>query len=220
MKRIFLLLPVCLLHVPDAYGACPSMERCHGSSLDVVADCCAKCDGIERPGSCDVGVTADQCAINAALDAVNAAGGGEVIIPPGICIISPAGNPKPNPPLLPYFYLHLYSNVTIRGEGPKSILQVRADNPDYLTIFDVTGCPPQPPCVLSNVTLKDFAIDQNPSRINQGDNIYGVAPQYVIAPSIPQTGITVSGMFFDPTASMITSKAASRDLLKPGQLEC
>ena len=194
MKRSFLLLLVVSLHVTDAYGVCPNdMTQCNGSSLDVVANCCAKCDGNTHvagtyPAPC-AQATDDTCSINQALDAVGqGAGGGEVIIPPGSCIISlgpdtvPLGASSGN--------LHLYSNLTIRGTGPKSVLKVSSTSATngYGRIFWGQ--------YLNNVVFKDFRIDQNPDPTcipptNGNRN--------VIAPSDPVQGITVSGMYFDPT---------------------
>ena len=203
MKRIFWLLPISLLRITDAYGACPALDACHGSSLNIT-DCCAVCDGS----------TDDTIAINNALDAVgHDAGGGEVIIPPKTCIISPAGGPN----VAPNTYLHLYSNMTIRGAGAKSVLKIREPTDqtqwlaDYYTVFSVA------PAVSSlvNVVIKDFRVDQSYLRGQTRFDIRANAlncncEQHVIVSEIvPTTGITVSGMFFDPTVAVSTINLAN-----------
>src|ERR1700682_1710002 len=108
MKWTALILLVVSLHGLDAYGACNPTLTCTGSSLNVVTNCCAICDGnphneMPYPSPC-AQATDDTCSINQGLAAVNAAGGGEVIIPPGTCIVSPTVSA-----------LTVSSNLTIRG---------------------------------------------------------------------------------------------------------
>lgn len=205
MKRLFLPLLVVSLYVPNASGSCPLMDQCVGNSLNVVTDCCAVCDGIARPAtdpSCSPpgtpGVTQDHCAINKALEAVNTAGGGEVYIPPGTCIVSPRGG-FTVPAVTPHYFLELYSNTTIRGSGPKSVLQVNANNANYYALFSAASNP------LVNVVIKDFRVDQqyDPTILPHpftilADSATCDCQQYVIeSVQVPTTGITVSGMSFD-----------------------
>ena len=200
MKSASIFLPALLLAVANADASCPA--ACSGKSLNITT-CGAACDGS----------TDDTAAINCALDAVgDTAGGGEVIIPAGTCIISPSRcsppnalnfnllhcpnpPPAPNPPTcgLQGNYLHLYNNLLIRGSGPKSVLKVSDSHGDYSGIFVAVSSP------LTNVVFKDFKVDQNPNPPNPPSVYIPCYPQTVIGPDVSTTGITVSGMFFDPT---------------------
>ena len=204
MKRISLLILVVSLRVPDAYGDCPVPlpPNCQGSSIDIRV-CGAVCDN----------ATDDTAAINCALDKVGrpspyGAGGGEVIIPPLTCIISPGPDSDPNA------FLHLHNNLTIHGSGPKSTLKVKDTQTgqfrEYMSIFEAYGCPSCPP-TLSNVTVRDFRVDQNVS--NNPGHVVALSGHDVIFPGVLPgvnrtqvgvTGFTVSGMFFDPTDSFNT----------------
>jgi len=95
VKRLFIVVLVCF-----HYGV-----RAYGDGLSVsVRDYGAFCDGQTGhtyPAPCNNPPAPDDtCAINQALDAVGQTpGGGEVIIPPGTCIISPkpdSQQPGPN----------------------------------------------------------------------------------------------------------------------------
>jgi len=169
--------------------------------IDITA-CGAVCNGdTQNP-------TDDTNAINCALDKVGlppsqgGAGGGEVIIPPLTCIISPQPDPAPQQPPGPNDYLRLYDNLTIRGSGPKSILKVSIASAGngYGRVFA------SPNFSLTNVVIKDFRIHQNPHDpfVPPSAN----KERLVIAPSVPTHGITISGMFFDPTDSPNTIIAA------------
>src|SRR5712692_4301502 len=193
MKCKALILLVVSLHGLDAYGVCNPTLTCIGSSLNVVTNCCAICDGnphneMPYPSPCTQ-ATDDTCSINLALAAVSAAGGGEVIIPPGMCIVSPTVSS-----------LKLGSNLTIRGAGAKSVIKVHDNIPNYDTIF----APASGVTLLSNVVIKDFRVDQNPSSNTpptDGVHVLAVHPGGVLTGA---SGITVSGMFFDPTVGAHT----------------
>ncbi len=189
VKRIFFLLLLLSARVYDAYGC---TTDCMGNSLDIFANCHAACNG----------TTDDTDAINCALDAVGGLpGGGEVIIPPKTCIINPS-NSK---------WLNLYSNVTIRGSGPSSVLQVGSTAGTYNSIFTYPACLPNvTPTPLSNVTFKNFRIRQETNTTHNISNACnGTCSEIVIfAPGycpndpgtprhIPTAVITVSGMYFD-----------------------
>src|ERR1700687_4473360 len=88
VKRLFFLLLVSAFCVGTAHAGCQSTNR----SIDITT-CGAICDGADHfpilcPGS-NTQTTVDLCAINKALDIVGQGGGGEVIIPPGTCVINP-----------------------------------------------------------------------------------------------------------------------------------
>jgi len=177
MKHISAVLLASFVPAIGAYGDGLSSR---------VTDYGASCDGTlnPRPAPCSA-TTDDTCGINAALAAVCAAssGGGEVIIPVGTCVINPGAGA-----------FQLCSNLTFRGTGPKSVLQVRSGSGAYQTFF--AGRSGEP--VLSNVVIKDFRIDQNPVG-----NPNPPAPDqlFVINLSVNisgASGITVSGMTFDP----------------------
>ncbi len=201
MKRIFLPLLFLFARVNDAYSCTTDCTR---NSLDIVANCHAACNG----------TTDDTNAINCALDYVGTHGGGEVIIPPGTCIISPRHVTRQQTSA--DAFLHLYDNITIRGAGPKSVLKVAANTGgtgDYTSVFEAFGCPLTCPGTLSNVTIKDFRVDQNVganpspipangthSVIYPGDDAVTVGEPTHVA----TTGFTVSGMVFDPTDSFNT----------------
>jgi len=150
MKHILLPLLVCLF--------------CVGEALGDTLTC----------GSAD-----DTSSIGGTLLAVCRAGGGEIIVPPGTCLLVPASG------LLP---LTLCSNLTIRGAGRKSVLKIKdSNNPvAYLSIFGAQTS-------VSNVAFKDFAIDQNPNGYRVSP---GLEQLHVINLSVttltPVTGLSVS----------------------------
>jgi len=154
MKRTALLLLASFPYVFNAYA--------DGLSVTITDPAYgAVCDGQTGhtyPAPCDdPPAPDDMCAINHALDAVGAAGGGEVIFPLGTCIVSPRQEPPP-PDVDPTAYLHLYSDLTIRGGGPKSVLKVSdaSASAGYGRIFSAQA-------LLTNVVIKDFRIDHNAS---------------------------------------------------------
>jgi len=146
----------------------------------------ALCDGSAstRPMPCQ-NTTDDTCGFINALNAVCAAGGGELIIPPGTCIVNTFGMNLP-----------VCSNLTIRGTGPKSIVKVRANSGAYHEIFGL----PTNPGPIANVVFKDFLVDQNPS----GNQVTPPAETLHVINFNASTvnGITISGMVFNPTAGL------------------
>jgi len=196
MRNLLLLLTIGFISAGQAH-ACPAPPGgCVGPSVNIRA-CGANCTGTDDP------MDDDTDAINCALDAVGlpapgGTSGGEVIIPPATCSIKPTSTTLK--------FLRLYSNVTIRGSGPKSVLRVRSDTGDYFAIFSI----PTDATALSNVRLKDFTV-------NQGDNSQGniinhcpaypnnssLCAQYVVFAQVvppglvPVSDITISGMYFD-----------------------
>ncbi|MBU7317236.1 glycosyl hydrolase family 28-related protein [Paenibacillus oleatilyticus] len=94
------------------------------------------------------GAADDMAAIQAAIDAVSALGGGTVYFPVGTYIVSP---------LLQTKRIILKSNVNLRGEGSNSVIKVRNDAGDYWTIFGGFQGSPK----VSNVRISQLRIDQN-----------------------------------------------------------
>ncbi|KPV61342.1 hypothetical protein QJ48_00815 [Paenibacillus sp. A3] len=89
-----------------------------------------------------------MAAIQAAIDAVSALGGGTVYFPVGTYIVSP---------LLQTKRIILKSNVYLRGEGSNSVIKVKNDAGDYWTIFGGFQGSPK----VSNVRISHLRIDQN-----------------------------------------------------------
>jgi len=196
MRNLLLLLTIGFISAGQAH-ACPAPPGgCVGPSVNIRA-CGANCTGTDDP------MDDDTDAINCALDAVglpapSGTGGGEVIIPPATCNIKPTSTTLK--------FLRLYSNVTIRGFGPKSVLRIHPQTGDYFTIFSY----PPDATALSNVRLKDFTVNQGD---NMDGNIFNGCPsyqnrslcaQYVVfaqavpnAPPVAVSDITISGMYFD-----------------------
>ena len=167
MKRISLLLLVCLLPGARAYGDI----ACTGSD--------------------------DTATLSGALNTACNAGGGEVVLPPATCVVSP--NPTP---------LFLCSNLTIRGAGAKSVLKVKDGAGSYASIF---AAPAQ--VLISNVVIKDFRIDQNPAgnSVQPGNETLHVINLAVIGGGASGVSrITVSGMFFDPIHAVHAIHAENR----------
>src|SRR5712664_2210964 len=169
MKRLSLLLLSGLLHSAHAYG----QVNCIGSE------------------------TNDNASLGNALDTVCGAGGGEVVIPPGTCLINP--NTRA---------FNLCSNVTIRGVGRASVVKISSSTGTYPTIFGGGSG-------ITNVVIKDFKVDQNPSgnQVSPIPNNESTAMHVINLPQIGSVpgvkGITVSGMFFDPINGAHTIHAES-----------
>src|SRR5215510_7731093 len=104
MNRTSFLLPVyALLRAVNVYG-----------------------DGASVPLAC--GGMDDTVAFNNALNSACTSGGGEVIISPGTCIVSPV------PPLV-----NICGNLTIRGADRKTVFQVKNGSGGYQYIFGSTS---------------------------------------------------------------------------------
>jgi hypothetical protein len=170
MKRISFLLRVSLLQAVNAYGAIV----CSGSE---VADTNAIADALGT--------------------ACGSGGGGEVVIPPGTCLVNP--NLRS---------LILCSNLTIRGTGRASVIKISATTGPYSTIFGALA-------QVSNVVIKDFRVDQNPSGNQVQPGNESQALHVINLPAVSGVpgvkGIAVSGMFFDPINAAHAIHAESTD---------
>src|SRR5260370_27598515 len=149
-------------------------------------------DGLSRTVQCVNNTNTDTGTINNAINDVcnPSANGGEVFILPGTCLINPHAQT-----------FSLCSNLTIRGAGPKSFLQVAPSTGTYSTIFGGRTSFP----VISNVVIKDFRIDQNPIGNpsppggNEGTGLHVIDLSVSISAA---SGVTVSGMVFDAVDGM------------------
>ena len=112
-------------------------------------------------GAIGDGVTDDRVAIQAAVNAARAAGGGEVYIPVGIYAVSGAGKSSLGA-------IQLYDNITVYGDGMgQSVVKVKDG-----WSGDITGVFRTPYGVeTSNVGMHDITIDGN--RANTTGNIDG-----------------------------------------------
>lgn len=88
----------------------------------------------------------DTASIRSAAAAANSAGGGAVIIPCGTYRVKPT----------PTLWIPVGSNVTVRGMGTCSVLQVDAASGNWEALF---GPPTSFSTAVSNVTFRDFAVD-------------------------------------------------------------
>lgn len=91
----------------------------------------------------------DRAAIQAAIDLIARSGGGTVVLPAGIYLVSPAGKSA--------VAISLRSGVTLRGEGPSSVIKLQAGSGGHT--INVTG---ERGCGVRNLTI-DGNRDQQPS---------------------------------------------------------
>ncbi len=89
----------------------------------------------------------DLAAIQAAVDAAGAAGGGMVLIPAGVFDVAPAGRCAP--------CIAVKDNVGLAGEGAASVVRVRANNGPFDAVFGEAGQSRR------NVLFSNFTIDGN-----------------------------------------------------------
>lgn len=101
------------------------------------------------------GVTDDSAALQAALDAARAAGGGEVFLPAGTYLVAPPGH---RPGGVTLQWLRIGSRVSLRGEGRRSVLRVRDGVGSYRALL---GGDPADGAGLADVTIADLRVDQN-----------------------------------------------------------
>jgi hypothetical protein len=129
--------------------------------------------GARGNGSAD-----DTNAIQAAIDAAHRAGGGTVDFPVGTYLVNPR-----------LHTLALYSNLELVGSGRDSIIKVANGTGNYGTIFSNSG-------EISNLTLRNFRIDQNPYGNWNVDINYFANYQNILQLKVGHN-VTLQGMEFD-----------------------
>jgi hypothetical protein len=102
------------------------------------------------------GVADDSAAFQAALDAARTAGGGVVLVPAGTYVVSPPASKDRRTPTLRS--LTIGSNVWLRGDGPASVLKVKAGVGSYRALFSNH---PTASSEVENVVISDLRVDQN-----------------------------------------------------------
>ncbi|CAG7656842.1 glycosyl hydrolase family 28-related protein [Paenibacillus allorhizosphaerae] len=140
------------------------------------------------------GVNDDFQAIQNAINAVSALGGGTVFFPKGTYLVSPYLNK----------WITLRSNVNLLGEGRSSVIKVKDNAGDYFAIF--YGSASTPP--LANVRISNLRIDQNPANnttcnidLNRQDTNYYY--QFCII-SYKYDNVVIDNVQFDPTCGVNT----------------
>jgi hypothetical protein len=140
----------------------------HGTQLADIAQFNAKNYGAKGDGGTD-NISAIQTAINAA----SANGGGVVLLPPGVFIVSAT----------PTTWIQLKDNVTIRGSGPFTTIRLKNNNGDFNRLFGAAS----DSTTLKNVCIENLTIDLNTqnnttaSMINQSSPTYSNTLQDAIA---------------------------------------
>ncbi|HZF98085.1 MAG TPA: glycosyl hydrolase family 28-related protein [Pseudoxanthomonas sp.] len=122
-------------------GTTPPMSNV--VSLDIVAYGGAIADDLED----------DRAAIQKTIDAVHAAGGGTVTIPAGTFLLTTVPDPSP----IQVIALEIYSNITLKGTGPGSILKLKDNNGNYDALL---GANPSWE-IVDNFRMSDLTIDAN-----------------------------------------------------------
>ncbi|PYI50550.1 glycosyl hydrolase family 28-related protein [Paenibacillus flagellatus] len=139
------------------------------------------------------GTTDDMQAIQQAINAASAAGGGTVFFPSGTYIVSPYLNK----------WITLRSNVNLLGEGVSSVIKVKDNAGDYFTIFYGSSSAP-----LKNVRISKLRFDQNPQNnttcyidLARKDTVYFY--QFCII-SYRYENVCIDNVQFDPTCGVNT----------------
>ena len=133
------LLRFFVLALATAILSCPPLTRGVVAAFSNVPDVRAK--GV----SCD-GVTDDTAAFQSAIDGAGSTGT-ELMIPSGVCIISP---PTAN------YVFRIHSGLRVHGHGMGiSVLKMKDHAGDYTVVFGEFGA------TYNNLTFSDFTIDYN-----------------------------------------------------------
>jgi hypothetical protein len=137
------------------------------------------------------GITDDFAAIQDAIDAVSAKGGGTVFFPKGTYIVSPYLSK----------WIKLKDNVNLLGEGSNSTIKVKDGAGDYFAIFYGSNTVP-----LRNVRISNLKFDQNPQNnvtchidLDRKDTSYFY--QFCII-SYRYENIVIDNVQFDPTCGV------------------
>ncbi|WP_158289363.1 glycosyl hydrolase family 28-related protein [Paenibacillus flagellatus] len=137
--------------------------------------------------------TVDMTAIQLAINAASAMGGGTVFVPKGTYIVAPSGSTR----------ILLRDNVHVLGEGTGSVIKVKDNAGDYGMIFGAASSATP----LRNVRISNLRVDQNPQNnlscninLSRTDSYYW---QFVIA-LYNYDHIVVDNVTFDPTCGVNT----------------
>ena len=95
----------------------------------------------------------DRAAIQKTIDAVHAAGGGTVTIPAGTFLLSTISDVSP----IQVISLKIYSNITLKGAGPESILKLKDNNGNYDALLGINPSW----AIVDNFRMSDITIDAN-----------------------------------------------------------
>lgn len=109
------------------------------------------------------GITNDQPAFQAAVDAVNAAGGGIVFVPPGTYILDVVNYVTDSGSVYGITSIKLKNNVILQGAGPASILKVKSGAYGGGAFYRMISS--RDTVRLSNAGIFDLTVDGN--RANQ-----------------------------------------------------
>lgn len=144
-------------------------------------------------GAVGDGATDDTAAIQAALDAVAARGGGTVLLPAGTFVVSPSGTTK---------WLRVGSETTVQGAGDTATtVKVRDGAGDYRTVFGQAS----PSAVVRDVRFSALRIDQNAAGNLAADVRAGDAGRAQNAIAFTAfDGVTVEGVAIDPATGVNT----------------
>lgn len=136
----------------------------------------------------------DTAAIQKAIHAASALGGGEVVVPNGVFLVAPTTTKR----------IEVPSNITITGVGTlgESVLKVKNDAGDYLTVF---GAPMSTSAYVEHVKFQYLRFDQNPAGNTTGYLKSGVSGigQHMIA-FYNFYNVTVDNVRFDPISGINT----------------
>jgi hypothetical protein len=149
----------------------------------------AKCDG----------VTDDLAAVNLAIAKCNAAGGGVVLFPPSTTRVKLTGSTG---------FVVARSNVTLKGQGPPSKLQVDPTSGNFEALIStpqVGGTGSIGVTAISNFAVEDLTIDMNPTGNTGATPVVGNSStaQYAIKFNV-SSGVRVRRVRFAPCTGINT----------------
>ena len=145
------------------------------------------------------GVADDTRALQAALDAARTAGGGIVYVPAGTYLVAPPGAAGGRATVES---LTIGSNIWLRGDGPATILKVKAGTGSYRSLLSNRPTPASP---TENVVISDLRVDQN-CAASSGD----IRPRpedrnhHAIYLSWAARNVTIERVTFDPICGVST----------------
>jgi hypothetical protein len=145
------------------------------------------------------GVADDTRGLQAALDAARMAGGGVVYVPAGTYLVAPPGAAGGRATLES---LTIGSNTWLRGDGPATVLKVKAGAGSYRSLLSNH---PTPASLAENVVISDLRFDQS-CATSAGD----IRPRpedrnhHAIYLSWAAKNVTIERVTFDPICGVST----------------